>query len=138
MEDNYHVQNCNDSDVLAFNDNTCKISKFRRAVEKSFGPEIGRTLSSNLASHGVNIEQAVLLPNGSHQEYSRWFTEGIECEILNLGSNSWKKARVKIQFGVEFYIEEQEAVETIDKNKPDGNSLETSLDDIRRMINESC
>lgn len=130
MEGSYHVQSCDDSDVLSFDDNTYKISRFRRAVEKSFGSEMGRTLSSNLNSYGVRIEEAVLLPNGSREEYSRYFTEGIECEILNLGSKNWKKGKVKIQFNVEFCLEEQEATEITNNDKLESNLLEQSLNDI--------
>ena len=134
MEDNYHIQNCDDSDVLSFGDDTCKISKFRKAVKDSFESEIGHALSSKLNYHGVKIESSILLLNGNHKEYSRWFNEGIDCEVLNLGSKNWKKGKVKIQLKVEFYVEEQELGKSLSDDEPENSLLEPALDDIRQII----
>lgn len=130
MEENFYLSDCDDDDVLSFGDNTFKASRFRRAVNQSFGSDIGSVLGRELSRQGVLIDQQILLP------YTKWFNEGIDCEILNLGSRSWKKGKVRIKFNVEFY-EEQEAVETSSSDEPDINEAESPLDDIRRLLNEN-
>lgn len=135
MEEKFYLSDCGDDDVLSFGDNTFKVSKFRIAVNKSFGYDIGGVLSNQLSREGVLIDQKILLPSGNSKDYVRWFNEGIDCEILNLGSKSWKKGKVRIKFSVEFY-EEQEAVETPSSDKPEINQPESPLDDMRRMMNE--
>lgn len=136
MEENFYLSDCDDDDVLSFGDNTFKVSKFRKAVNQSFGSDIGSVLSSQLSRQGVSIDQQILLPSGNNKDYMRWFNEGIDCEILNLGFRSWKKGKVRIKFSVEFY-EEQEAVETPSSDEPDINEAESPLDDIRRLLNEN-
>ncbi|MFH7028656.1 MAG: KGK domain-containing protein [Heteroscytonema crispum UTEX LB 1556] len=118
MSDELKPIKCNDDDVLASGDNTYKIGKFRKAVNESFNSSMGYRLDSELESKGVRINT---------QSSKIWFTEGIDCEILNLGSKTWKKAKVKIKINVEFYTEEEENPEIIEPESP--------LDDIRRMIN---
>lgn len=135
MEDSFYLSDCGDDDVLSFGDDMFKAGKFRKAVNKSFNSKMGDTLSSELRSEGVQIEQKILQPNGSSEDYLRWFGKGINCEILNLGSKSWKKGKVRIKVSVEFY-EAQEAVETPSSDKPEINQPKSPLDDIRRMMNE--
>ncbi len=55
----------------------------------------------------------------------KWVNEGIECEILKLGSNSWQKGKVRIKVTVEFCPDELEIQE------PD-----SPLDDIRQTMNQ--
>lgn len=137
MEDSFYLTDCSDNDVLSFGDNTFKVGKFRKAVNQSFGYNMGATISNELRSQGVQIPQEILIPNGNPQDYLRWFGKGIDCEVLNLGSKSWKKGKVRIKISVEFYVEEQEAVETPSSDKPGTALPESPLDDIRRMMNEN-
>ncbi len=137
VKDSFYLLECDDNDVLLFGDDTFKVSKFRKALNNSFNSEVGRSITNNLSYYGVKIEQEVLLPNGSNGEYSRWFDEGIDCEVLNLGSESWKRGKVKIQFRVEFYVEEQETVETPSSDKLEISQIESPLDDLRQMMHEN-
>ncbi len=59
-----------------------------------------------------------------------WFTKGVECEILDTDGKGWKKGKVRIQVSLEFQPDEPEieAIET--------NPSESSLDDIRRKLNQ--
>lgn len=88
MEDSFYLSDCGDEDVLSFGDDVIKAGKFRKAVNKSFNSNMGGTLSSELRSQGVQIDQKILQPNGISEDYLRWFGKGIDCEILNLGSKS--------------------------------------------------
>lgn len=124
MEDKYSLQDCGDDDVLCFGNDTFKVGKFRKALNKSFGSSAGSSLTSELRDKGVAIN---VIPNGNYDDYSNWFTQGIDCEILNLGSKSWKKAKVKIKISIEFYVENEE---------PEIKQPESPLDDLRQMLNQ--
>jgi len=135
VQDNYYLQDCGDDDVLSFGDVTFKVSKFKTAVNQSFNSRMGSQLSSELNSQEVRINHAVS-PNNNYDEYAKWFKDGIDCEILNLGSKSWKKGKVKIKISLEFYAEEQETEETGSSNQPEIIPPESPLDDLRQMLNQ--
>jgi len=118
MEENFKSINCNDDDVLEIGDYTYKISRFIQALNQAVNSDLAYKLQQELNENGVIIE---------YRHSERWFTEGLDCKILNLGSPSWKKGKLKFNINVEFYIEEE--LET--SNKP-----ESPLDDLRRLIKE--
>ena len=51
---------------------------------------------------------------------AKWIDEGVECEVLNLGANQWKKGKVRIKISFEFCPDESEISE-----------YESPLDEIR-------
>lgn len=137
MEDNYYLQDCNDHDVLSFGEDTYKIGKFKRAINGAFGNNLGHQLNGQLSSfQGVKIDGSILAPKGVNEPYARWFGDGIDCEILKLGSKSWKKAKVKIKVSLEFYAEEQEDSQTLGSDSLEISPPESPLDDLRQMINQ--
>lgn len=97
----------NENDVLAFGDATFKAGKFKRAVESCFSSGLGSGLSAELSSKGIQIDAGVLTPNGTFEEFSQWFDQGIDCEILKVGSQGWTKAKVRVNITVEFSTEEE-------------------------------
>ncbi|MCC5656926.1 KGK family protein [Nostoc sp. XA010] len=117
---------CNDGDVLDFGGNTYKIAKFKQAMDTSFNSTLESILNQELSRQGINIKQS---PNGN------WFQKGTDCEILTLGSQSWKKGKVKIKISVEFYIEEED-FQITNSNNSEITKPESPLDDLRRMIHE--
>lgn len=126
MEDGFKPIECNDGDVLNFGDNTYKIAKFKQAINTSSNSTLEFTLNQELSRQGVKIKQS---PNVN------WFQKGIDCEILILGSQSWKKGKVKIKISVEFYAEEED-VQITDSNNSEISEPDSPLDDLRRMIHE--
>lgn len=135
MEDNYYLQNCGDDDVVSFGDTTYKVSKVKKALNESFGADMGSSLHSQLRSKGVYIDPTIVSPSGIHQAYDKWFNKGINCEILNLGSKKWKKGKVKIKVSFEFYVEEEESKET-ENDETTRKQPESPLDDLRKAIAE--
>ncbi|MFN6473922.1 MAG: KGK domain-containing protein [Nostoc sp. SerVER01] len=118
MPDGFKPIECNDGDVLDFGSNTYKIAKFQQAMETSSNSTLSNVLNQELIRQGVNLKQP---PNVN------WFQKGIDCEILTLGSQSWKKGKVKFKISVEFYAQDED-VEITEPESP--------LDDLRRMIQE--
>lgn len=84
------------------------------------------TLNQELTRQGVEIKQSQIVS---------WFQDGIDCEILTLGSQSWKKGRVKIKISVEFYVDDEE-IQTTNSNNSEITEPDSPLDDLRRMIHE--
>jgi hypothetical protein len=135
MEENFCLQNCDEDDVLSFGDDTFKVSKFKRAVKGAFGNSLGSQLYSQLNSyHGIKIDGAILAPKGVDEPYARWFNDGIDCEILQIGSKGWQKGKVRIKLSVEFYVEEDS--EQLVSEPSEIDLPESPLDDLRQMINQ--
>ncbi|MEA5625035.1 KGK domain-containing protein [Nostoc sp. UHCC 0251] len=126
MQDEFRLIQCNDGDVLDFGGNTYKIAKFKQAINTSFSSTIEYKLNQELSSKGIHIKES---PNGN------WFQKGTDCEILTLGSQSWKKGKVKVKISVEFYIEEED-IQITNSNNSEITEPESPLDDLRRMIQE--
>ena len=125
MEGNFKPISCNGDDVLEVGENIYKISKLLQALTKASNSDLAYAIQQELRSKGVNIQQ-------SHSEV--WFTEGLDCKILNLGSPSWKKGKLKFNINVEFYIEEES--ETSNNITSEISEPESPLDDLRRLIKE--
>lgn len=98
-------QPLNDHDVLAFGDATWKVSKFKQAVEQVFAGPLGSQFSSQLNSRGIQIDPRVVAPSGRAEEHSRWFDQGVDCEVLQPGAQAWKKAKIRIKFAIEIGVE---------------------------------
>ena len=63
--------------------------------------------------------------NDSYKPRMKWIDEGLECEVLNVGANRWKKGKVRIKISFEFCPDESEASE-----------YQSPLDEIRQEIQE--
>ncbi|WP_255502520.1 KGK domain-containing protein [Okeania sp. KiyG1] len=76
--------------------------------------------------------------------------DGVECEVLRLGAQSWQKGKIKVELTVQFYPDESEKemeetelsqseneVEISDKNNSENIEPEISpLDDLRQKFNQ--
>ncbi|HEY9728300.1 MAG TPA: KGK domain-containing protein [Chroococcales cyanobacterium] len=137
MDESLNPVNCNDDDVFTLGDDAFKVSKFRKAVTKAFGNDVGYQLSNQLKAHlGVKIADAILAPQGMNYPYARWFNDGIDCEILKIGSKNWQKGKVRIKVSVEFCVEAPEDSETPEIEEPTIREPESPLDDLRQMMKE--
>lgn len=133
MSNGFEPLNFNDNDILSFGDVTYKVDKFQQAVNKSFGYLMGRTLTSELQSSGIHIQSSSR--SWTSEDYKNWFSNGVNFEVLNIGSKNWKKGKVKIKFSLEFYVE-NEIIETDNSNEPKISEEQAILDEIRRLICE--
>lgn len=125
MEDVWKNIDCNDDDVLDIGGNTYKIGRLRRALHQSSNVNLAHTLQQQLNAKGITIKQ----PNSDN-----WFNEGMDCQILTLGSQRWKKGKVIFKVSVEFDIEDDLEISN-NKNSEIAES-ESPLDDLRRIIHE--
>ncbi|MBD2566761.1 KGK domain-containing protein [Anabaena lutea] len=123
MEDKFKLIEFNDDDVIESNDWTYKFSKLKQALEK-----VSANTSFLTAFWNVLREQKIYYIERHNYYNTECFTEGMDVKILNLGSQSWKKGKLKFKLSIEFYVEEEDT----QIQEP-----ESPLDDLRRMINET-
>ena len=131
MEDNFKLENCNPHEALSFKDNVFKVSKLKEKLETAFSGDLANVLREKLKSYGVDIDPGGYI-NGDRfysYSYSKFFQEGIECEILKFNSGEWQKGKMKIKVTLEFCPDEPEIAEIKEPESP--------LDDLRRMINDT-
>jgi hypothetical protein len=127
MEDNFELENCNQNEALSVKDKVFKIYKIQEALKKVFCGNLAQVLYEQLKSYEVDID-----PGGSvsgnkfYRYYSKFFKEGIECEILKFNSEGWQKGKFRIKVTLEFCPDEPEIEEP-----------ESPLDDLRRKLNEA-
>ena len=112
----------NEKDVIAFGSNILTIARFRAAIRNA----------TKSGSEVINALNEGLTPRKSPTQY-QLFTDGVDCEILSLGSGDWKKRKIKFTLLVEFLPDEPEI-----PCLPASNAQsESPLDDIRQMLNEA-
>jgi hypothetical protein len=130
MDNELNLANFNSDDVISFGNTTYKIGIFQKAATRSFSNRVGGSLSNELQSRGISIPEKLIKSGQNSEPYTSFFTDGIACEVLQVGSSGWKKGRVRFKMSVEFIPDEPELVETPPQNN------ESPLDDIRQMLNE--
>lgn len=123
MEDKFDFHNCGNEDALSFGNAMLKVEKLKETVNRVL-PEhgLGQTLNQFLSQQALNID-VPLTTDQTRRLYENWFGEGIDCEILRVGANGWKKGKIKLKLNVtiEFCPDEPEVEET-----PENNESETS------------
>ena len=134
MEDNYSLQNYSADDVVSFGSAMFKVGQFRQAIGTALTGSLQTTLNETLKAQGLQINTNIYLPNTKHRSEQYWFREGINCEILKIGSKGWRKGKVRLRVSLEFCPDEPEIDETAPSNEIP--QPESPLDDIRQMMNQ--
>ncbi len=163
MENRFKPLQCNDDDVLAFNTaKLLKFSQFKEKLKQTIQSRLGYLFRKEKHYHGedylINICRKINFDGvefGSFDIKMTWKSarEGIDCEILRLGSKSWQKGKLRSHADIELFPEEKEFVETraviqltleFSSNEPEvevtqasneTSQTESPLDDLRQMIN---
>ncbi|HAT14724.1 MAG TPA: hypothetical protein DCS91_15135 [Microcoleaceae bacterium UBA11344] len=135
MEDKFDFHNCGNDDALSFGNAMLKVGKLKETVNNVL-PEngLGHTLNQLLSQQQLNIDVGV--PEKKGFLYGKWFSQGIDCEILRVGAQCWKKGKIKLKLNVtiEFCPDEPEAEQTPEKNESETPKPESPLDDLRRQL----
>jgi len=83
-------------------------------------------LKKAILSEFLNISiECIEKSDSINDENLKLINEGLECEILKLGSNNWKQGKARINISLEFCPDESEIPE-----------YESPLDEIRREMNQ--
>jgi len=136
MEDKFDFHNCGNEDALSFGNAMLKVEKLKETVNGVL-PEngLGETLNRSLSQQKLDIDVG-LTTDQTRYLYEKWFGEGIDCEILRVGANGWKKGKMKLKLNVtiEFCPDEPEVEETPENNESETSQPESPLDDLRRQL----
>ena len=136
MEDKFDFHNCGNEDALSFGNAMLKVEKLKETVNGVL-PEngLGETLNRSLSQQKLDIDVG-LTTDQTRYLYEKWFGEGIDCEILRVGANGWKKGKIKLKLNVtiEFCPDEPEFEETPENNESETSKPESPLDDLRRQL----
>lgn len=142
MEEDSYLAEFSDDDVLSFSYNAqpvlYKVGKFRKAVREAFHEyqQISTALTEFLKFKGLHIDIGESSLHRNIDNHTRWFDDGVKCELLNIGAQGWQKGKIKVRVIVEFLPEDsaQSATPTSDKQQ---NSQPESplLDDPQWIIN---
>ncbi len=104
-----------------------KVAKFRKAMKNAFTDpdKVPYYLYSALNKKGIEV---------NNSDIKKMLEQGMDGEVLRLGSNIWQKGKVKIKVTLEFRPDEPEvkeigAIQEIAQQK-------SPLDDLRQMINQ--
>jgi hypothetical protein len=136
MKNKLYLYNCGNEDALSFPMAMLKIEKLKETVNRVLPEyELGETLNKSLREQNLNIE----IPLDNRQKrfsYENWFGQGIDCEILRVGAQGWKKGKIKLKLNVtiEFCPDEPEVEETPENNESETSQPESPLDDLRRQL----
>ncbi len=108
--------------VVSFGSCTLRTQKFFSSIYEFFINEGWERIR-----HKLYCSDAGRVPE---MDEKLFFIQGIDCEVLQPGKN-WKKGKFKIKIALEFQPDEPE-IEAI----PENTTSESSLDDIRRKLNQ--
>src|SRR6476646_9451409 len=109
QEENLFLQNCSDDDALAFSSRMFKAGKLREKLWLVLTNSIASNLYTNLKEQGIEIHPGY--ENRSMAAW-KWFMQGLECEILKIGSQGWQKGKLKLKVCLEFIPDEPEYFQT--------------------------
>ena len=132
MAEKFYPKDCNDDHVISFSEvANFKVGYIKKILKKSLDNWMGEKIKEKFEREGLLIPKDVFYPKDVHEPLARWFKDGIDCEILNLGSQQWKKGKFRVKLDIELCVESQE-IEEISNN----NNSESSLDDLRQKFNQ--
>lgn len=125
MSNHYILEKYGDEDVCEFKQGGMyKIGKIRESLKTIITNRLHNAIKQPLQ------EQEIKIPEKFYDEgkevYQYWFTDGISCEILQIGAKGWKKGKIKIKVSVEFCPDEPEISEP-----------ESPLDEMRKALEKS-
>lgn len=97
MELNEFLKQCEDDDVLCWEEKLFKIKQIQNAIKLTFGnPKIINLIFDYFKQYGMHIHD------------HNWFINGVSGSILKSGSKGWQKGKLKIKVVLEFELDEPE------------------------------
>ncbi len=122
------LQKCNEDDVLELNNQMVKLSKFKYDLNLAFNIDQNREALLSITKYVTTPSVAIArqLFNG----------DGVDANVLRIGSQGWKKGKLKINVTLEFCPDEPEIEEIMQSNDAEINQASSPLDDIRQMMNK--
>jgi hypothetical protein len=125
------LENCNDDDVLDLgNSFLCKLGRFKTALMGLISGQLPTLIQEQLKIRGIEVYYPVESKDRHGICTTTWnnasWREDVPCQILKINSSGWQKGKFRIKVSIEFELD-----------KPENETSESPLDDLRRMINET-
>ncbi|VXD20334.1 conserved hypothetical protein [Planktothrix serta PCC 8927] len=134
MSDVVDSENCEDYEVLLFENHTSLVQKIKQNFESALKDSIQSIIISVSGQQSSDIFHIIV---GGKYCNQQWFEEGKECKLLKLGAKEWQPGKVRIKVTLEFCPDELEEVEFQEEEKIDEmDKVAKSLDDIRQKLNQ--
>ncbi len=131
MEYNTFLQKCSDDDVLELGNQMVKLSKLRASLKI-------KSIFHHSKDALLEIAKYVTLLSLNEGSASQLFNgNGVDANMLCIGSPGWKKGKLKINITLEFCPDEPEIEELIQINDVKINQHESPLNNIRWMMNRN-
>lgn len=111
MEEKYKPIKWTNDDVIAFSEEkSIKASALLKVIQSAISKtNFGSALTSAIGDVFNLRNDSVTFPNGtSNNPYSKWFEEGLECEVMSADdAKSWRKRKIKIKLNFTFELWEE-------------------------------
>lgn len=130
MEYNSFLQKCKDDDVLEIDSQMVKLSKFSSDANLAFSWSSNKNALLGI----VNYFKSINFSNTNIRQLIN--DDGIEASILCIGSQGWKKGKIKLKVTLEFCPDQSEVEEIAESNSTANNQEVSPLDDIRQRLNK--
>ena len=115
---------------------TLKLSTLQKALLEMFTNRYAEEVPEDtLKQQGIYLPDYYkkIINNETEEIQQNWWTDGLECEVLKLGSHDWQRGKVRLKATVEIeFIPEVQANsgETLTEH-PSSEPSFSSLDEIR-------
>ncbi|MGB3532792.1 MAG: KGK domain-containing protein [Microcoleaceae cyanobacterium] len=133
MTNKIEVKNCDNDDIISFDDDICKVKKIVEATWNYFSDISNINKYVNYIGEKLNLielniyhgNDMQLRTNSNHE----WFDIGKECELLKEGKR-WQKGKLRLKLTLEFIPDEPEE----NANHEIDNITDSPLDEIRQQL----
>ncbi len=123
MNNNHrYLENNREDDVYSFASGIFKVNQIRSAMSYVIKSLLQKPVKEGLKQQGVEIKTEYYDSNTRSMGEHKWFGDGVDCELLRIGSDGWQKGKMRVRVIVEFCPDEP-------------NTDEFPLDDIRQIDN---
>ena len=103
--------------ILSIGEKTFKVASLVKAAQEDLAKkeELNRLFIAALRSSGIlppenliNIASSLLAPRPEEKllQETKWFDQGLACQLLVPGKKEWEKGRVRLRITVEFEPED--------------------------------
>lgn len=122
---NYEILD-GDDDVLLLGQATFTVGRFKQLATINFRLRINRHISESMKELQINQETKIM--GGD----IKWNSpkEGIDCQVLKIGSKGWQKGKVQIEFNTNINSRETQVCIKFCPDEP--AKQKSPLDDIRQ------
>ena len=111
VQNNLDMTAFNDDDVLSFRDGTVRVATLRHVLDVALSSKLPDALADSLTTQKALFGGDRQFRNSKAwmRQDRNWFQDGIDCEVLQLGSAGWQQGKLRLRVTVEFVPNELNA-----------------------------